>query len=360
MIRILQIIGSLGYAGVENVVMNYYRYIDRTKVQFDFITCSQSPERYDEEILALGGRIFRLPSRSRQPLKYMKALRKLLRTEKYSIVHIQQNSASMAMDAICCRLCGVRYIIGHSHNTSCNIVWQHRLFKPFVNLFLTHRFACSVAAGKWVFGKRRKDIRIIPNAIEAEKFYYSERVRSEYREEFNLKDKYVVGFVGRLAVQKNVFRVLEIFSELKRQKENAVLLLVGDGDQRSDLEKYCEDHNLSNSCFFLGKRNDVSGLMQMMDVFCFPSLYEGLGIVCVEAQASGLPCVVSTAVPAPNITGKVSYISLQEENEVWVKELLKQESIERGSIENIFKDSGYDIKRVAVDLEKFYLSLTNK
>ena len=138
------------------------------------------------------------------------------------------------------------------------------------------------------------------------------------------------------------------------------MLLVGDGDQRSDLEKYCEDHNLSNACFFLGKRNDVSGLMQMMDVFCFPSLYEGLGIVCVEAQASGLPCVVSTAVPAPNITGKVSYISLQEENEVWVKELLKQESIERGSIENIFKDSGYDIKRVAVDLEKFYLSLTNK
>ena len=153
MIRVLQIIGSLGYAGVEAVVMNYYRHIDTAQVQFDFITCSSVPQRYDQEILDKGGRIFRVPSRSRHPFKYMWALKQILQTNKYQIVHVHQNSASMVMDGFVAKLCHVPVVIGHSHNTSCNVLWQHYLFKPWVSFCFDYRLACSSAAGEWVFGK---------------------------------------------------------------------------------------------------------------------------------------------------------------------------------------------------------------
>ena len=134
--------------------MNYYRHIDTDQIQFDFVTCSQIPERYDEEISKMGGIIHRLPSRSRKPIQYMRELKKLIKKHNYKIVHIHQNSASMTMDGIVAKSCGVPVIIGHSHNIRCNVLWQHYLFKPFVNSVLTHRFACSEDAGRWVFGNK--------------------------------------------------------------------------------------------------------------------------------------------------------------------------------------------------------------
>lgn len=219
MVRVLQVIGSLGYAGVEAVVMNYYRHIDRTKVQFDFVTCSQKPERYDEEILQMGRRIFRLPSRSRKPFSYMIALKRLIKEHGYKIVHIHQNSASMAMDGIVAKSCHVSAVIGHSHNTRCNVMWQHFLFKHFVNHVVTHRFACSEDAGKWIFGNR-KDIRMVNNAIDSRKYHFNEVIRGRVRQKLGLKDLFVVGFVGRLHEQKNPFRILDIFRELSETKEN--------------------------------------------------------------------------------------------------------------------------------------------
>lgn len=182
MVRVLQVIGSLGYAGVEAVVMNYYRHIDRTKVQFDFVTCSQAPERYDEEILQMGGRIYRLPSRSGKPFVYMIALKRVIKGYGYKIVHIHQNSASMAMDGIVAKSSHVPVVIGHSHNTRCNVMWQHYLFKPLVNHVVTHRFACSEDAGKWIFGNR-KDIRMVNNAIDSRKYHFDESTRSRVRQE---------------------------------------------------------------------------------------------------------------------------------------------------------------------------------
>lgn len=226
MVRVLQVIGSLGYAGVEAVVMNYYRNVDHKKVQFDFITCSQNPERYDEEIKQLGGRIYRMPSRSGKPLAYMVALRKLIRKNGYRIVHIHQNSASMAMDAMVARACGVPTIIGHSHNTRCNVVWQHRIFRPIVNRVLTHRLACSEEAGRWVFGKRR-DVRIVNNAIDTDLYQFDSETRRRVRSKFELQDKFIVGFVGRLHEQKNPFRMLEVFKDFLGVCPNGTLLIVG-------------------------------------------------------------------------------------------------------------------------------------
>ena len=141
--RVLQIVGSLGYAGLEAVVMNYYRHVNKEHIQFDFITYSLNRERYDDEIEQLGGRIFRLPSRSRRPLEYMKSLYGVIRENNYQIVHVHQNSASMMMDGIVARLCGVPVVIGHSHNTRCNVLWQHYLFRPFVNVLISCLFTAK-------------------------------------------------------------------------------------------------------------------------------------------------------------------------------------------------------------------------
>ena len=351
--RVLQVIGSLGYAGVENVVMNYYRHIDREQVQFDFVTCSMEPERFDEEIESLGGRIFRLPSRSRHPFQYMKHLYTLIKQEGYSIVHIEQNSASMAMDALVSRMTGVKMIIGHSHNTSCSIMWQHYLFRPFVNLLVTHRLACSDAAGRWIFG-RRKDVLVLNNAIEVEKFYPNETVRKAIRQKYHIEDRIVIGSVGRLERVKNLFRLVDIFEQIRKQRSNATLMIVGDGSLREELQKYVDEKGVSDACIFTGRTTEVNEMYQAMDAFVLPSLYEGLPLVTVEAQAAGLPCIVSTEVPAPNITGLCLHLNLTESDEHWADFILKHINENKNDPREAFEHSEYDIKKVAKKLQDYY------
>lgn len=356
MIRVLQVIGSLGYAGVEAVVMNYYRNIDRNKIQFDFITCSQIPERYDEEIYNSGGKIFRLPSRSRKPHKYMDVLKKVIKENGYQIIHIHQNSASMAMDAFVAKICGVPVIIGHSHNTRCNVMWQHYLFKPFVNLLLTNRFACSEEAGQWIFGNR-KDVTVVNNAIDTSKFAFDEKTRESMREELGIEENFVVGFVGRLYDgQKNLFRVLEIFRAVLEKKNNAKLLIVGDGQDKERLIQKAEDLKINDKVLFLGKRNDVNNVMMAMDVFLMPSFYEGLPVVVVESQATGLRIVVSENVPTPNLINNMQVINLSETDEVWTNALLKNVDFDRRDAEKFIIERNYSIAHEVVKLEKFYMA----
>lgn len=359
MIRVLQVVGSLGYAGVEAVVMNYYRHIDKDNVQFDFITCSPEKQRYDDEILETGGRIYRLPSRSRKPIQYMKELKKVLLYNKYEIVHIHQNSASMCMDAIVAKMCRVKTIIGHSHNTSCNVKWQHYLFRPFVNWFVTDKFACSEAAGVWIFGKR-KSVKIVNNAISTDLYRWNETKREMIRKELNIQDKFVVGFVGRLHEQKNPYRMIDIFKEIKNKESKACLLIVGDGPERNNLEKVIEESNLQNDVILLGRRDDVNLLMMAMDVFLFPSLYEGLGLVAIEAQAAGLKCIVSENVPVPNLTGLVKTLYLKDSSKVWAGNVLEPVNFERSSAQEYIRNGNYDIATETKKLESFYMNHTWK
>ena len=354
MIRILQVIGSLGWAGVEAVVMNYYRNIDRSNVQFDFITCSDKQERYDDEIQQMGGRIHRLPSRSRHPLAYMVALRHVIKENRYKIVHIHQNSASMVMDGIVSKMCGVPVVIGHSHNTRCNVMWQHYLFKPFVNHVLTHRFACSEAAGKWIFGNR-KDVVLVNNAIDSQKYHFNNELRDRKRSELGLQEKFVVGFVGRLHEQKNPFRLLEIFKNLLDAKGNCQLILIGGGDLESSLKQECIAQGISEKVSFLGVRTDVSELMMAMDIFLMPSLFEGMPVVVIEAQATGLPCVISDKVPAPNLTGRVKVVQLADENKKWTNVLLSYDDFQRVKATDMIIKGNYDIVHEARKLHDFYI-----
>lgn len=355
--RVLQIVGSLGYGGVIAVVMNYYRHIKREQIQFDFITFSPEPERYENEIEQLGGRIFRLPSRARRPLAYMRALYRVIRDNNYQLVHTHQSSASMVMDGMIARLCGA-VVIGHSHNPRCNVLWQHYLFRPFVNVFFKHRLACSVEAGKWVFGD--SEVTILNNAIDAGRFRFNEAVRNSIRKELGLTDELLVGFVGRLHPQKNPYRMLEIFAEVWKKQRNAHLLIVGDGGEREGMIQLCKELNILPNVHFVGQVTNVHEMMMAMDVFLFPSVFEGLGVVVIEAQATDLPCVVSENVPAPDLTGKLCVCRLEEENEVWANAILKQVSSKRGDTSFQIREGRYDIVQEAACLEDYYNSLLKK
>ncbi len=353
MIRVLQVIGALGYAGVESMVMNYYRHMNRELIQFDFVTCSQTPERYDEEIKGLGGKIYRLPSRAKHPFRYMIRLKEVIKENKYKIVHIHQNSASMSMDAFSAKLCGVRAIIGHSHNTRCNILWQHYLLKPFVSLLVTDRFACSREAGVWVFSKRQ--VSVVRNAVDTKLFSFNETKRKEYRALLKAEEETkVLLFVGRLDEQKNVIRLIEIFHAFSEINSNSILVVVGEGSLKNKMILKAKELKIQNQVVFLGVRDDVNKLMFAADIFILPSLFEGLGIVCVEAQAAGLPCVVSENVPCPDIAGRKVEIALDEQNEVWGKKLNNLKLEKRNGLKNQVVESGYDIETEAQKLCKFY------
>lgn len=285
----------------------------------------------------------------------MAGLYRVIKKNGYRIVHVHRNSASLVMDCFIARLCGVPVVIGHSHNTSCNIKWQHYLFKPFANLFVTDRFACSAEAGKWIFGNR-SDVTVINNAIDSKKYHFDADIRNTYRKELGIENRYCVGFVGRLHHQKNLFRFLDICAVIKEKKKDAVFVLVGEGPQEAELKQYAKELGIDRETMFLGRREDVPALMMAFDVLLFPSLYEGLALVPVEAQATGLPCVISDEVPAIDLLNTLKQVRLAETDDVWADCVLEAVQLNnRRDAKEMIIEGGYDIRNEAAKLQEFYL-----
>lgn len=211
---------------------------------------------------------------------------------------------------------GIPIRIAHSHSTSCKYMMAHHILKPLLNRGLTHALACSETAGKWLFNGK---YTVLPNGIDVKKFAFSQDARNEYRRQMNLENKFVIGHVGYMDVEKNQLFLLHIMERLIQRQPNARLLLVGDGKMRHELEEFIQQHQLQDYVQLLGKRSDVAQLYQCMDVFTLPSVYEGLGIVLLEAQTAGLPCVASIGVPqTANVLGQVKYIGIENSDiESW-------------------------------------------
>ena len=309
----------------------------------------------------MGGGVHRLPSRSRKPLNYMAALRRVLLSTHYDIVHIHQNSASMFMDAIVAKKCGVPVIIGHSHNSRCNVMWQHKLFRPFVNLPLTTRLACSEAAGHFVF--RNKQFKVLNNAIELERFKFNSDERKKIRAELGLDEKqFVIGFVGRLSQQKNVLRLIKILKSVSTLNSDAKLVIVGDGELRHSLTSLVVQEKLEENVILTGTRSDIPRLLSSFDVFILPSLYEGLGVAYVEAYASGVPVFISEYVPIiPAIANDISIFSLDDNDDVIAERLFHAKLLGNDirhqrciSCEKKIKAAGYDICEETKVLESIY------
>ena len=364
-IRIAQIMGKWVGGGVEAVVMNYYRHIDRDKIQFDFICDDDSTRIPTEEIEKLGGKVILIPP-YQKVFKYHKTLKKVLQEGQYKIVHSHINALSV-FSLWAAKSAGVSVRIAHSHSTSNKKEWKKTLLKnilrPFSKVFATDYFCCSELAGRWLFGNKTYDqgkVYLLNNAIDVDKFKYDEKIRKEKRKELKIKDKdLVIGHIGRFVQQKNHSFLIDIFNEVHKQNKNTVLLLAGEGPLKEEIENKVKELGLEKNVMFLGQRNDANELYQAMDLFLFPSLYEGLGMVLIEAQCAGLPCVASTEVPRiAKVSMGVSFISLDENLGRWKSiclDLIIKKNV-RNTVLNSLKIENYDIKNESIKLQEKYLN----
>lgn len=357
-IRVLQIVTYMGRGGLETMLMNYYRQIDRSKVQFDFLVHRDFEADYDKEILAMGGKIYHVSRLIPWSKAYRNELKNFFRAHsEYTIVHVHQDCLS-AVALQCAEECGIPVRIAHSHNKS-----QDKNIKYFIKLhymkqipvYATKLFACGNAAGNWMF--QGQPFRILNNAIDTKKYTYSEQVAVEVRKEFDIGNCEVIGHIGRFNPQKNHTFLIDIFSEIKKIQPDAKLLLVGGGDGMAAIQQKVNELNLTDSVIFTGVRSDVSRLLQAMDVFAFPSLYEGLPVTMIEAQAAGLPCVISDHVPDECIVTQdlVTIQKLSDSPESWATHIVSRMNIDRKDTREEIKSHGFDIAENAKWLEEFYL-----
>lgn len=364
-IRIAQIMGKWVGGGVEAVVMNYYRHINREKVQFDFICDDDSTCIPKEEIESLGGKVILIPP-YQKVFKYHKELKRVLKEGQYKIVHSHINALSV-FSLWAAKSAKVPVRVAHSHSTSNKKEWKKTLLKnmlrPFSKLFATDYFCCSELAGRWLFGNKTYDqgkVYLLNNAIDVDKFKYDEKIRKEKRKELNIKDnQLVIGHIGRFVQQKNHEFLIDIFNEIYKQDKNAILLLIGEGPLKEEIQNKVNELGLDKNVKFLGQRDDANELYQVMDLFLFPSLYEGLGMVLIEAQCSGLPCVASTEVPrGVAVTNIVKFLCLNNSLNSWKIEILKLiKQTKRKNNIKIVSMSGYDIKHESKKIEKKYIKL---
>ena len=362
-IRILQVVTYMGRGGLETMLMNYYRHMDRDKVQFDFLTHRAFRGDYDDEIEALGGRIYRLPRLNPWSGSYRRALDAFFAEHaQYRIVHVHQDCMS-AVILKAAKKWGVPVRIAHSHNSD-----QEKNFKYPIKLFYKRRipqyatalFACGRDAGDWMFGGA--PYRIVPNAIDTAQYVYCSRRAAEMRARLGIPpDAFVVGHVGRFQHVKNHSFLLDIFGEVVKTQENARLLLVGDGDLRQKTEEKAAALGLAEKVMFTGVRNDVPDLLQAMDCFVFPSLFEGIPVALMEAQASGLPCVVSDGVPADcRISRHFERLALAQSPEIWALRILASPAGLRRDGGREIGNAGYDIASNARWLQDYYLDQWKK
>ena len=320
-IIVAQIMGKWIGGGVESVIMNYYRHLDHEKVQFDFICDEDSTRIPYEEIKKLGGRVFLVPKYQKLP-KYLKALEDLFRKNKYRIVHSNINTLSV-FPLYAAKKAGVPIRISHNHSTSNPKEWKRNIIKkilrPFSKKYATDYFACSELAGRYLFGNKTFDhgeVKIIHNAIDLNKFKFDHVARKKFRKELNIDEKTVViGHVGRFVQTKNHIFLVDVFKKYHTKNPNSKLLLIGTGPLEEKIKAKVKKLNLEDSVLFLGQRNDTNKLYSVMDVFCLPSLYEGLPVAGIEAQAAGLPCVYSDKVTIEaNAANNAYYASIKNTN----------------------------------------------
>lgn len=362
-IRVLQVVTVMNRGGAETMLMNIYRNIDRSKVQFDFLTHRLEEGAYDQEIQELGGRIFRFPPiRPQRYARYFRELDEIFSHHpEYRIVHshINENSSFVLRAA---KKAGVPVRIAHSHTS--NLPLDYKLpFRYYGRFFFrenaTHCYACSTEAGKWLFKRyaaQNSGVEILKNGVDYDIFKYDHEVRSKLRREMELEDKFVVGHVGRFDKSKNHAFLLEVFKEIHNVRTDSVLLLAGDGYLRPNILKKIEKLGLTGSVRLLGMRSDVARLLQVMDIFLFPSIFEGLPMALVEAQAAGLECIVSDAVSKESDIGAglVRFVSLKEPPKAWAEKALNV-SLNRVDSKEALIKSGFDIVHISRSIQDFYI-----
>lgn len=357
-IRVAQIVGKMNGGGVEGVVMNYYRHIDRSKVQFDFLVDSDSTLIPREEIESLGGRVFEIPP-YQHVVEYQRELQRLFKQEGWKIVHSNINALSV-FPLRAAKKAGVPVRIAHSHSTSGKGEYAKNALKAVLktqsNRYPTHRFACSKFAGEWLFGKAAH-FEVVYNAIDLDRFYFNAEARAQARADLGLVgNQFAIGHVGRFTAQKNHAFLIDVFAEVAKRRDDAVLLLVGTGEAGASVKALVDERGLTDRVKFLGQRSDVNRLYQAFDAFVLPSLYEGLCLVGVEAQVAGLPCLFSDAITREvDVTGESCFLPI-DHSKAWIEALsclVPRKRAERSKL-SLKKFDSYDIYKQSLILTEKY------
>lgn len=363
MVKILMVSNDLALHGISNVIINYYKAIDNEKIIID-IAAGKPIEKNFINIKKNNGKIHVLPERKKKPISYYKELYLLMKQNKYDIVHVHGNSSTISIELFVAKIAGIKIRVAHSHNSTCNHLIMHKLLKPIFFKLYTNGFACSEIAGKWMFGNKEFDI--INNGFEVENYRFSLDRRNDLRNRLNLKNSFVIGHVGCFNQQKNHTFMLDVFKEVLKNDPNSVMLLVGGGHTKESIKQKVKELNIENNVIFYGETTDVSSLLCCMDTFLFPSLFEGLGISLLEAQISGLPCILSDVVPiAAKLCNQYYELSLTNNSiQEWAECIVKNKiNIEnRDDFIDSHKDelSSYDISVLSKKLEEKYFRFINK
>lgn len=356
-IKVLQIMGCLGSGGVEAVIMNYYRHIDKNKIQFDFVVHRGAVKSFVAEAKSMGAKVYEVTPYTENIFKFTYEIYRIIKNERYQIVHSNMNSLSF-FPLFAAYIAGAKVRILHNHTTDNKAegvrTLVKRLLRPFAKMFANQYWACSNLAAEWMYGKKaieNNKVRIINNAIDLRKFTFNEKKRTNLRKKLGLEYCFVVGHVGRFVQQKNHCFLIDVFNELVQRKPDARLLLIGDGLLREQVEQQVKTLGITDKVILLGVRDDVADLYNVMDVFVLPSLYEGLPVVGVEVQANGLPFLCSENVTKEIlISPYVKLYALDNSAKDWANEVIKLKR--EGTLVSMV-GSGFDIVVESKKLERY-------
>lgn len=367
MFRVLHIMGCADAGGISTVVLNYYRFIDRTKIHFDIALTVDTVGQNAQALMDLGAQIFFVPLKSTGLGSFRKALTRLLKEGNYDAIHVHESETCYVALGVAKKL-GIPCRIAHAHTSSPfrNLKSEiRRLSGCILNYhYATTVIGCGQLAGERVFGKgnmKRPKAVILPNAIDTVRFAYNERIRREVREELNVKGKYVIGMVGRLSEEKNTPYALELMPEVLEKIPNAVLVVAGNGPDEAKIKTRIRELQLENDVIMLGRRGDVARLYQAFDLFLMPSFSEGYPLAAVEALASGLPVLLSDTITRElDFASAIQYIPLAD-RVWWVAEIFNwQETVDRTERQGEVAANGLDIHDTVKLLERIYLNTQNE
>ena len=368
-IRILLLFTVMDRGGAETMVMNYYRHIDRQQIQFDFMVHRERRGAYDDEIESMGGRIYRMPPIYPQNfMRYKRMLKEFFdEHDEYQIIHSHMSELGY-FAFVEAKKHGVPVRICHAHNAPDfkheNLIQYIKLIPRYyfirrIRHLATDLFVCSHIAGLWLYGeKRQNEFVFMRNAIETEKFLYNVDEANAIRQELGISNQRLICHVGRFNKQKNHSFLIDIFKEIHKIDSDSILLLIGDGDLRKEIEDKVNRLNLLSNVRFLGVRDDVPQLLKASDLLLFPSYYEGLSVVLVEAQATGIKCIVTNSLADETIIceDQMKLVSLKKNAKEWADIVLKEKSEKREHAIEVMKEKGWDVGVNAKWLQDYYLN----
>ena len=359
-IRILHVLQRMEAGGTQALLMNIYRNINRSKIQFDFLVEYPDKQFYDDEIIKLGGKIYYTSVRKNfNVFKYQKELKRIIKENDYKIIHVHAYTIGY-FTLKTAKRCGIPVRIAHSHSN--NMIKDFktsfkRILQKLYLIYATDFMACSVEAGDYLFKGKKFDV--LKNAIDSKRFIFNQKTRETIRKELNIKNEFVVGHVGRLKIEKNHKFIINVFKKIKSKKSNSKLLLLGEGPFKKEILDLIKKEDIEKDVLILGNKDNVNEYLQAMDVFIFPSKYEGLGIAAIESQAAGTPIIISNGVPDETIISPICIKMSLEENtyEEWAQELINisENEFSHTNMQKYIIEAGMDLQSIVNWIQNYYL-----